>query len=352
MSPLVVLGLIAACREVPLRPAHVRPAHDDTPPAAPARPARAIAVLGTTSCAVLDSGELACWGKGPGGRGPTPTIVALPVPARDVVLTERHACALVEGGDVYCFSEPGLQELHWRSIGDGEAPVEVRGLGPIAQLEAGRYHVLARDEAGRVYVFGGDAAPLRDYTEDEDAPYAIPDIDDAIDVAVSEARSCLLRASGRAWCWSVGTVVEPNDEATDLVDLESSPSSALVCGLRRNRQVLCFGGDHLERPPYTYERVAISLEGPPDGARLTLFGDELCAIADGRATCWERLAAGVAPTLPRVGLGAIAELARGELHACLRRPDGTVACWGTNREGQLGDGTRDRRDAPTRVSFP
>ena len=36
----------------------------------------------------------------------------------------------------------------------------------------------------------------------------------------------------------------------------------------------------------------------------------------------------------------VAALAAGSTHACLRRLDGTVACWGRNDDGQLGDGTR------------
>lgn len=36
---------------------------------------------------------------------------------------------------------------------------------------------------------------------------------------------------------------------------------------------------------------------------------------------------------------AIASLVAGDTHACVRRVDGTVACWGRNDDGQLGDGS-------------
>jgi len=39
-------------------------------------------------------------------------------------------------------------------------------------------------------------------------------------------------------------------------------------------------------------------------------------------------------------------LALGGSHACLLRPNGTVACWGGNESGQLGDGSRTRRLSP------
>ncbi len=46
----------------------------------------------------------------------------------------------------------------------------------------------------------------------------------------------------------------------------------------------------------------------------------------------------------------VAALAAGSTHACLRRLDGTVACWGRNDDGQLGDGTRTPHASATAVA--
>jgi alpha-tubulin suppressor-like RCC1 family protein len=43
------------------------------------------------------------------------------------------------------------------------------------------------------------------------------------------------------------------------------------------------------------------------------------------------------------------QLATGSTHACARRRDGTVACWGSNTRGQLGDGTTTDSAAPVSV---
>jgi alpha-tubulin suppressor-like RCC1 family protein len=48
-------------------------------------------------------------------------------------------------------------------------------------------------------------------------------------------------------------------------------------------------------------------------------------------------------------LGAVAEVAVGDGHACARLADGSVACWGANESGQLGDGTTLDRHLPTFV---
>jgi alpha-tubulin suppressor-like RCC1 family protein len=54
-------------------------------------------------------------------------------------------------------------------------------------------------------------------------------------------------------------------------------------------------------------------------------------------------AAAVAPTAP-------AHIAAGDFHSCALRGDGTVRCWGRNKEGQLGDGTTENRATPTAVA--
>lgn len=48
--------------------------------------------------------------------------------------------------------------------------------------------------------------------------------------------------------------------------------------------------------------------------------------------------------------GGLLEIAVGGAHACAVFHDGRVACWGENRHGQLGDGTRTSRASPVHVA--
>ena len=50
-----------------------------------------------------------------------------------------------------------------------------------------------------------------------------------------------------------------------------------------------------------------------------------------------------------VSLAGAVELAVGELHTCARKGDGTMACWGENDKGQLGDNTNLDRRTPVAV---
>jgi alpha-tubulin suppressor-like RCC1 family protein len=52
---------------------------------------------------------------------------------------------------------------------------------------------------------------------------------------------------------------------------------------------------------------------------------------------------------PVQGLQNVVELAAGVNHVCARRADGSVACWGNNDYGQLGNGTKTTQFAPVTV---
>jgi alpha-tubulin suppressor-like RCC1 family protein len=46
----------------------------------------------------------------------------------------------------------------------------------------------------------------------------------------------------------------------------------------------------------------------------------------------------------------VAEVATGDHHSCARKDDGTLWCWGTNDDGELGDGTKTAHPTPVQVT--
>ena len=100
-------------------------------------------------CAVLDGGALRCWGRGSQGElgdpnaldfGPSMTPldvadVALPADVLRVALGGFHSCALVEGGELYCWGFNGSGRLGLATtegiVGDDEA---VTAFGPVTWL--------------------------------------------------------------------------------------------------------------------------------------------------------------------------------------------------------------------------
>src|SRR3712207_4899648 len=74
------------------------------------------------------------------------------------------------------------------------------------------------------------------------------------------------------------------------------------------------------------------------------------------AGCQEDISAPVT-TPTEAGLAAAAsaalsfnQISAGHLHTCGVSMDGQAYCWGDNSTGQLGDGTTERRAAPTPVA--
>jgi alpha-tubulin suppressor-like RCC1 family protein len=49
------------------------------------------------------------------------------------------------------------------------------------------------------------------------------------------------------------------------------------------------------------------------------------------------------------GIAGATQIAAGKAHACALTSTGALLCWGDNSQGQLGDGTRTSRAAPSAV---
>jgi Regulator of chromosome condensation (RCC1) repeat len=91
-----------------------------------------------------------------------------------------------------------------------------------------------------------------------------------------------------------------------------------------------------------------------------VHGAHTCAIVAGGAVCWGFNYHGQVgdgspydrrTPVPAAGLAAgVRALAAGDRFTCAILGDASVACWGRNKRGQLGDGTAERRRTPTQTS--
>jgi alpha-tubulin suppressor-like RCC1 family protein len=122
------------------------------------------------------------------------------------------------------------------------------------------------------------------------------------------------------------------------------------CALRRDGTVHCqgrlFDGEVTSRPTARVEYI-------PRTAFIATGSCRCAALTDGQAMCWGGRnefgqhgigSTGIDPDGEPgfetvAGLHDVVQTAVGNHHACALRRDGTVACWGDNRVGQLGNGT-------------
>jgi alpha-tubulin suppressor-like RCC1 family protein len=90
-------------------------------------------------------------------------------------------------------------------------------------------------------------------------------------------------------------------------------------------------------------------------------GNFSCAVkSDGTLWCWGANASGqlgngtTAPAYAPAEVAplghAVAQVSAGSEHACAVKTDGTLWCWGTNDDGQIGNGTRAMVTTPFHVA--
>lgn len=192
-------------------------------------PSAQISAGGGHACALLESGVLECWGNnsagqlgdGNGGTGQksyTPVIAQVGGIVVQVSAGGGHTCAVLESGDVYCWGQGGVGALGYGNtddVGDDEVPADVGPVdlgGPAVQVSCGDYHTCALLESSEVLCWGlGDYGMLgyRDTNSigDDETPASIGPVDvgTAVEqIAVGAHHTCALLEGGNVKCWGQG----------------------------------------------------------------------------------------------------------------------------------------------------
>ncbi|WP_394831119.1 RCC1 domain-containing protein [Pendulispora rubella] len=146
------------------------------------RDTRALAVGGIHACAILATGEVACWGAngvGELGHDPgldgacsgnakcngQPTIIPGMKDVREIAVGLAYSCALQEGGAVQCWGSNSEGQLGHDPALDGDAyanqwsfrPQTVAGLSNVAHIVAGAAHTCVVTWGSEVWCWGADS---------------------------------------------------------------------------------------------------------------------------------------------------------------------------------------------------
>ena len=219
-----------------------------------------------TSCAILASGQVDCWGyrlNGQTGTGddteysPSPrrlTGFGPDQPALEVALGLEAGCVRSASG-VSCFGASVHGELGAVDLPGSAEPRAVAGLpADVVQVDAGRAHFCARTAAGAVWCWGRNTERQLgrdDAVVSPPAQLALPGA--AVDIALGNYHTCVLLETGRVLCagrTTEGVVSDTSSELSDgfvevpeltAVEIESGLSHA--CGLTPIGRVKCWGSD-------------------------------------------------------------------------------------------------------------
>jgi alpha-tubulin suppressor-like RCC1 family protein len=374
---------VAATPTISIPPVATSSAPPATPPGAKiGPPARKLVAAPGHTCALLVSGEVACWG---GGIGPVVggmrTSVKQPrkipgiLDAIDIATGLYHTCVARSDGKVLCWGWDSNGEL-----GGGaqptvdDEPVLVPKLDDVVALASRANHTCARRRDGHVLCWGkndegqlGRAADWNTmgFAKRVEGVVQVPDLADAAEIVTSHTRSCARRTNGRVVCWGEplpGVPPGPRNglqgfpEVSDAVGLAAD---FVTCAIRANGEALCFGG---------MAHGSIGPGGPPPPRRalaakditsLALGGAAECAATrGGSVVCWGEGVSGElgdgttqphdAPT-PVLGISDATQVVASWNHMCALRQNRQIVCWGANNEAQLGIGSDDNERMPFTV---
>ncbi len=324
---------------------------------------------------------------GPPGPGPAPAAgrVALRLPAArlrvgdsvrpEVAIVDDAGNPLAAVPAVLSAAEPTVVHVTasgWIvGVGPGSTRVTARAQGQEAyqgltveaavpvfrSLSAGVEHTCGISSGGIRYCWGnnerGQAAPGLGGVLP--APFPLPGAFEAI--AAGGDHSCALRGNGQVLCW--GALGSPRG-AFRVV----TAGTHYACALAAGGVTQCWGANDRGQlgDGSTAARAAnAAVQGDVAFEMLASGADHSCGLLGGRVYCWGGNDAGESGTgaAGRTAITQPTEVAgdhdhftfvtAGAHHTCTLTRVGWAFCWGSNEQGQLGDGSRQSRSAPRPV---
>lgn len=308
--------------------------------------AASVALGDDHACVLNRQGGVQCWGSGAEGQlgvqrfflpesssnslaarsGPRATEEAgtVIVAGSDGAAPAGHLNGSVErGNDDWMVREPIDPDERARRI--SRIPLTVDGLAVgVMQVAAGATHNCAVTSRGRIWCWGSNAfGQLGDGTRMmRISPVRVSGLDKGVtQVALGEAHSCALMSDGSVRCWGTNARGELGDGTA-----QERHSPVLVKGLRSATAVQITAG--------AFHACALLSSGTVKCWGYNRFGQ----LGDG--TISNRLVPVTVKGLPT----DIVQISAGSAHTCALSADGEVFCWGSNQNGQLGNGLSGARN--------
>jgi hypothetical protein len=169
---------------------------------------------------------------------------------------------------------------------------------------------------------------------------------------------CAIDATNHVACWSSSTrwtndEIKAPDGSTvfwsivpDLDDAVELGTGRTGCARKRDGRVACFTSRKLELVDGLDHAIAYG-----GGTYSTcVLRDDHTVACSGQGGSWlvngtPMKSSSETEVHAIAGLANVSSISVGSDHGCAVLADATVSCWGDNRAGQLGDGTRDSRTA-------
>jgi alpha-tubulin suppressor-like RCC1 family protein len=260
--------------------------------------------------------------------GALPTLIPLSATATDTA-TEVSAyglatCVLAKSGGAYCFGDDTYGELGDNGAFESDTATSVLSLTKPTQITTGYDFACALISGGGVLCWGdGFSGQLGNGTDDDSGTPVAASITGATLVRGGFSSACALVTGGAVECWGDNTYGELGNSTN------------------------------------TDSSVPVAVTGLSGVTSLSVGEEHACAVSAGLVYCWGdntygELGNGTntstnAPVLVS-GLTGVKAVTAGDSATCALLGAGTVECWGDNTYGELGNGTNTSTTTPVAVS--
>lgn len=283
---------------------------------------------------------------------------------------DAHTCARKADNTLWCWGSNNGGRLGDGTTTRRTSPVQVSALGAsVVDVSCGSAQTCARKIDGTLWCWGSNnlGAVGDGTTTDALSPVQVTALGpDVAEVAAGFGFTCARKTDGTLWCWGKNVSGQLGD-GTKVGHLEPAQVTALgntvahvavgyenVCVIKIDGTTWCWGenlfggvGDGTTTNRLTPTQAS-SLK--TDAVQLSLHEAHACARKkDGTIWCWgdshygslgqEEGSADRSVPIQVTGFsGPAVELATGRCHSCARLGDATVWCWGYDTHGELGAG--------------
>jgi len=294
---------------------------------------------------------------------------------------ENNTCGLSDGL-IYCWGLNQSGQLGNGNFTNSNYPVGVSSITNAIQISVGRNAACAVLSNGTVKCWGenGNGGLGNGSQTNSNIPTSVLNVSSAIQVSAGDGSACALLSAGTIKCWgynywgnagdgtsgSGGTDVVNSSKTTPVTvsgvadATQISVGNSRTCALLTDQTISCWGyggAGQLGNGSYSYPTSSkFVVGGIANAISISGIEDHTCALLStgavkcwglgnqgqlGGAVLWDAAKGAYLSSTPVTvaGISSATSISTGFNHSCATITGNTIYCWGSNSNGQLGDGT-------------